>query len=92
MKYTTKAKQTQLVGGIKIEPKGGDLTDQQLKAVKEDPWGRELIRKSVLVIDGVKPSDIKDEPAEKVTKVDSNEQPEAAKVDIPIPGHGGQEK
>jgi hypothetical protein len=62
LKYTTKVKQAQLVGTIRIDPKGGDLTDAQVKQIKADPWGKELIRKGVLSIEGVKPEDIKDEP------------------------------
>jgi len=72
MKYTTKVKQAQFVGKIRIEPKGGDLTDADVKVITADPWGKDLIRKGVLIIEGVKPSDIKDEPKKKVTKVDSN--------------------
>jgi hypothetical protein len=62
MKYTAKIKQAQLVGKIKIEPKGGDLNADQIAEIKKDPWGKELIRKGVLAIEGVKPGDILDEP------------------------------
>jgi len=61
MKYTTKVKQAQFIGEIKIEPKGGDLTDANVKAILADKWGKELIRKGMLTIDGVDPSKIKDD-------------------------------
>ena len=61
MKYTaTKIKQAQLVGKVKIEPNGGDLNKEQVDEIKKDPWGRELIRKGYLVIEGVKPSDVEE--------------------------------
>jgi hypothetical protein len=62
MKYTAKISQAQYVGSVLIDPKGGDLTEKQATEIKKDPWGKELIRKEVLCIDGVKPTDIKDEP------------------------------
>jgi hypothetical protein len=64
MKYTTKVKQAQYVGKTKIEPKGGDLSDGQIKQILDDAYGRELVRKGMLVIEGVKPGDVK-EPAKK---------------------------
>jgi len=60
MKYTAKIKQAQKIGGVKIEPKGGELTNEQLAEIKKDPWGRELIRKEMLTIEGVKPGDVKE--------------------------------
>jgi hypothetical protein len=68
MKYTTKVKQAQYVGKVRIEPKGGDLTDAQVAEIKKDPWGKDLIRKGVLIIEGVKPADIVDEPKKKPAK------------------------
>jgi len=62
MKYTTKSKQAQFVGKIKIEPNGGELNAAQVAEIKKDPWGKDLIRKGFLVIEGIKPSDIVDEP------------------------------
>jgi hypothetical protein len=57
MKYSAKIKQAQFVGKIKIEPKGGDLTDAQAKEINADPWGQELIQKGMLVIEGTRPAD-----------------------------------
>jgi hypothetical protein len=62
MKYSARIKQAQLAGGVMIKPEGGELTAAQVEAVKGDPWGKELIRSGVLHIEGVKPSDIVDEP------------------------------
>jgi hypothetical protein len=57
MKYTTKVTQAQYVGKVKIEPKGGELTDKQAEAVKADPWGKELIKMGLLEIaDGKAPN------------------------------------
>jgi hypothetical protein len=68
MKYTAKITQDQYVGNVLIEPKGGDLTANQVIEIKKDPWGKELIRKELLVIDGVKPADIEDEPKKGASK------------------------
>jgi hypothetical protein len=59
MKYKTKVAQPQIVGGVKIDPKGGEIDLKQLEEIKKDPWGKELISKGLLEIEGVKPSDIK---------------------------------
>ena len=65
MKYTAKIKQPQTVGGIKIEPKGGELKGEAIKAILSDSWGKELIRKGYLSIEGVKPGDV-DKPEKPV--------------------------
>ena len=52
MKYSTKVKQAQLVGGIKIDPKGGELLPEEVSSIAADPWGRELIEKKALLIEG----------------------------------------
>jgi hypothetical protein len=62
MKYTAKISQAQYVGSVLIDPKGGELTANQITEIKKDLWGKELIRKELLNIDGVKPADIEDEP------------------------------
>ena len=58
MKYTTKVKKAQLVGGVKIEPPGGDLKEAQVKAITADPYGVDLIKKKYLDIEGVKPEQL----------------------------------
>ena len=66
MKYTTKTiQQAQLVGGVKINPKGGELKDDEVKRIIADPWGKELINKGALVIEGVKPEDLVEKPKPK---------------------------
>jgi hypothetical protein len=52
LKYTTKVKQEQFVGKVKINPMGGELTEPQVKEIQNDPWGKELIEKGLLVIEG----------------------------------------
>jgi hypothetical protein len=59
MKYTTKVAQPQIVDGVEINPKGGTVTEKELEKIKKDPWGKELINKGFLEIEGVKASDIK---------------------------------
>jgi hypothetical protein len=71
MKYTAKVAQPQIVGGVVIKPKGGEIDQKQLEAIKKDPWGKELISKGILGIEGVKASDIKAK--------DQAKKPEAAK-------------
>jgi hypothetical protein len=56
MKYTTKIGQPQFVGKVKIEPKGGDLTEKQVEEIRADLWGQELIKMKLLSIaDGKAP-------------------------------------
>lgn len=52
MKYSTKVKQAQLVGGVKISPKGGEVSPEEAGKIAADPWGRELIEKKALIIEG----------------------------------------
>ena len=52
MKYTAKIKQAQKVAGIRIDPKGGELNDEQFKKITGDKYGKELISKKLLVIEG----------------------------------------
>jgi hypothetical protein len=57
MKYTTKINQAQYVGKVKIEPKGGELSEKQVEEIRKDPWGKELIEKGLLEIaDGKAPN------------------------------------
>ena len=55
MKYSTKVKQAQLIGGVKINPNGGEITPEEFKKIAADPWGKELIEKKVLLIEGEAP-------------------------------------
>ena len=52
MKYTTKVKQAQMVGDVKIDPKGGDLSSEQVKKIEKDPYGKDLLEKGYLTIEG----------------------------------------
>jgi hypothetical protein len=51
MKYTAKISQAQIVGGVKIDPQGGTLSDDQIKAIKKDTYGKDLLEKKILVLD-----------------------------------------
>jgi hypothetical protein len=62
MKYTAKVKQAQYVGTVKIVPCGGDLDEKQKAEIMDNPYGKDLIRKGYLIIEGVKPSDVEDKP------------------------------
>ena len=61
MKYSTKIKQAQFVGKIKIDPKGGDLPKESVDAIIADKWGKDLIRKGMLSIEGITVSMLKDD-------------------------------
>lgn len=50
-KYTTRIKQPQTVAGIKLSPKGGLLTEREIKSIKKDMYGASLLEKNLLVID-----------------------------------------
>jgi hypothetical protein len=52
MKYTTRIHQEQFVGTVRISPKGGDLTEVQAAEVKRNKYGKELIEKRILILDG----------------------------------------
>jgi hypothetical protein len=80
-KYTTTATQPQYIGAVKIGPKGGELTDQEVEAIKGDPWGQELIRNNVLLIDEVKASDLK-EPAKGKTPKPETPKPEGGNTEL----------
>lgn len=43
MKYTAKIKETQLAGGVRLSPQGGEVTDAQAKVIAADPWGKKLL-------------------------------------------------
>jgi hypothetical protein len=49
-KYTTKFKQPQTVSGVKLNPKGGWLSEREYKAVKKDPYGASLLEKGMLIV------------------------------------------
>ena len=95
MKYTTKLKQYQIVGGVKIEPKGGELSEEQKKAIIADPYGKDLIEKKCLIIEGLKPEEL---VAPQVKKRGMSAR-QVKKPDAPAPsgppkpsGHAGSEK
>ncbi len=48
MKYTTSIREAQLAGGVKLDPKGGEVTNAEAKAIASDPWGKKLIESGKL--------------------------------------------
>jgi hypothetical protein len=51
-KYTAKIKQPQTVVEVKLDPKGGFLSEREIKTVKKDAYGASLLEKGLLVIEG----------------------------------------
>ena len=91
MKYTTKISQAQFAGKIRIEPKGGELNDAEVKAVLADPWGKWLIEKGLLTIEGVKPSDIKNEAKDKKAPAGGGAKLEEPEIKISGDAKGGKQ-
>jgi hypothetical protein len=52
-KYKTTIKQPQKVADIKLDPKGGTLSERQYKAVKKDVYGASLLEKRLLVVEEI---------------------------------------
>ena len=50
-KYTTKIKQPQTVVEVKLDPKGGCLSEREIKTIKKDAYGASLLEKGLLVIE-----------------------------------------
>jgi hypothetical protein len=50
-KYTAKIKQRQTVVNVKLDPKGGILSEREIKTVKRDAYGASLLEKGLLVIE-----------------------------------------
>jgi len=50
--YTAnKINQPQKIGNIRIDPKGGEITEREYKALKKDAYGASLIEKGMLVFE-----------------------------------------
>jgi hypothetical protein len=54
-KYTTAIKQPQTVVNVKLDPKGGELTEREYKTMKKDAYGASLLEKGLLVVEATKP-------------------------------------
>jgi hypothetical protein len=54
-KYTAKIKQPQTVVNVKLEPKGGVISEREYKALKKDAYGVSLLEKGLLVIEEAAP-------------------------------------
>jgi hypothetical protein len=69
-KYTAKIKQPQTVVNVKLDPKGGDLSEREYKTVKKDTYGASLLEKGLLVIEEVQAQ------GETVPSFESKDEPE----------------
>jgi hypothetical protein len=49
-KYTARIKQPQTVVNVKLDPKGGALSEREYKALKKDAYGASLLEKGLLVV------------------------------------------
>jgi hypothetical protein len=49
-KYAAAIKQPQTVGAVKLDPKGGILTEREYKAVKKDAYGASLLEKGLISV------------------------------------------
>jgi hypothetical protein len=56
VKYTAKIKQPQTVGNIRLDPKGGDLTEREYKVLKKDAYGASLLKNDLVVVEGQTPA------------------------------------
>ena len=52
-KYTVKFKQPQTVVNVKLDLKGGVLSEREYKALKKDVYGASLLEKGLLVVEEV---------------------------------------
>ena len=52
-RYTTKIRQPQTVGGVKIVPKGGELSQAEYDAIEKDAYGSTLIEKGMISVECV---------------------------------------
>jgi len=57
-KYTAKFTQPQKVGTVKLEPKGGIITEREYKAIKKDAYGASLLEKGLLVVGDVETTSV----------------------------------
>lgn len=51
--YTAKFRQPQTVVGIKLDPKGGSLSERNLKALRKDAYGASLLESGLLKVEEV---------------------------------------
>jgi hypothetical protein len=74
--YTAKIKQPQTVAGVKLDPKGSDITEREYKILKKDAYGASLLEKGLLVIKEVPAQDADEDQAQDA----ADNQPEATAV------------
>jgi hypothetical protein len=52
-KYTAKIRQPQTVVDVKLDPKGGALSEREYKTVNRDAYGASLLEKGLLIVEEV---------------------------------------
>jgi hypothetical protein len=67
VKYTAKVTQEQYIRTepgkkIKISPKGGDLTSDEVKAIAKTDYGKSLLDSGILKVEGYGPSSAPEAP------------------------------
>jgi hypothetical protein len=50
-KYAATIKQPQMVANVKLDPKGGTLSEREYKTLKKDAYGASLLEKGLLVVE-----------------------------------------
>jgi hypothetical protein len=55
-KYKAEIKQPQTVVDVKLDPKGGGLSEREYKTVKKDVYGASLLEKGLLIVEEAPPS------------------------------------
>jgi hypothetical protein len=50
-KYAARIKQPQTIGNVKLDPKGGFLSEREMRTVKKDAYGASLLEKEWLIIE-----------------------------------------
>jgi hypothetical protein len=48
--YTAKIRQPQTVAGVKLDPRGGNLSEREYKTVRKDAYGASLLEKGLLSV------------------------------------------
>jgi hypothetical protein len=52
-KYEAKIKQPQTVANIKLDPKGGEITEREYKTIQKDAYGASLLKSGLLYVKGI---------------------------------------
>ncbi|MDR0388755.1 MAG: hypothetical protein LBH73_01645 [Spirochaetaceae bacterium] len=50
-RYTAKIKQPQTAANVKLDPRGGILSEREIKTLKKDAYGASLLEKGLLTVE-----------------------------------------